>query len=843
MEAPRIEGLKILDLMGSGPCGNVYAARDESGTPLAVKLFQGMAVNRPLLAKATARLEAAGWPAGVMPVISADFEAKPALWVMPWFADTGKDGHPISRSLQNRIADFPGDNSWPIVLELAKVMATFHDHRVAHGNLKPGNVFFDDIERVIVTDWALGNMPGVSHSDYTDAYLYQAPEQLRQPEGYLEEAGYRWDVFSFGVLSYRLLTGLFPRCHETFSRVAPAPGEIRKEGIHADVQKIARNLESQDNVAWPDEAANPVEAGYREWIVRCLSLDPSLRPATMAEVARGLWLVEERIATEAQRNHLLDQRRRAERRSSRALFAAGIMATIAMLLGGLWQLSLFRYKNDRKNHAEEVSGLKKQADLAVAAREAAIKSESEARRALDYERDVGLARLEASRAIGDHLFDWAMEKGHRRLPPLDGRELRLLRLERYFDDFLRKFADVEALDDERARIKLEIAEICLARGDAESATKRLAEALEVWKSRPTDATWKLRIATDRLLLAMLLQTKNDPGAAMAFTEARASLTQVPQADVDADRLQQLIAILDFHEAQLLAEQGQDAKALEQLMRATQSLNKLADQRPDVAVLRSELANCYLSSATILEGIGSLGDAREVRSLAATQLVKMLKDKPGDPALRLDLAGCYGAMAEAAVLSGDVASADDLSTQATGLLEILLREQPDNAEAISRLGAQRWIRAGLLRDRGKAAEALKLADDGIRILEGAHASDPGNGTVCYRLALLWWQKGRMMGASGDRTQELALIAKGRDLLVTLEDRTEYGLTRSDQLKKSLGYLLGDLGHAQTLAGKAVDAKKSFEQAVAVWEALSKSQPQNEEAEEALTWCRQRLKEIQ
>lgn len=842
MQTPRIEGLKILDLVGSGPCGNVYAAKDESGTPLAVKLFQGMAINRPLLAKATAKLEAAGWPSGVMPIISADFDARPALWVMPWFADSGKDDHQLPRSLQNRIADFPGDRSWPIVLELSKVMATFHDLQVAHGNLKPGNVFFDDIERVIVTDWALGNMPGVSHADYTDAYLYQPPEQLRQPEGLLDESGYRWDVFSFGVLSYRLLTGLFPRCHETFSLVAPAPGEIRKEGIHADVQKIARNLESQGDVVWPDEAANPVEAGYREWIVKCLALDPSKRPATMAEVARGLELVEERVAAEVQRSQLLDQRRRAERRSSRALFTAGIIATVAVLLGALWQLALFRYKNDRKNHAEEVDGLKKQADLAVSAREAAIKSETEARSSLDYERDVGRARLEASRAIGDHLFDWAMEKGHRRLPPLDGREQRLIRLERYFDDFLLT-ADVKSLDDERARVKLQLAEVCLARGDAETAATRLAEAFEVWKSRPTDATWKLRIATDRLLLALLLQSKNDPGTAVAFTEARDSLAKVPQADVDVDRLQQLIAILDFHEAQLLAEHGQDAKALDQLMRATQSLNKLADQRPDVSVLRSELANCYLSSATILEGIGSLGDAREVRSLAATQLVKLLKDKPGDPALRLELAGCYGAMAEAAVLSGDVASADDLSTQATALLEVLLREQPDNSEAVSRLGAQRWIRAGLLRDRGKAADALKLADDGIRILEGARASDPANGTVCYRLALLWWQKGRMMGASGDRAQELELIAKGRDLLVALEERSEYGLSRSDQLKKSLGYLLGDLGHSQTLASKPDEARKSFELAVNVWEALSKARPQNEEADEALNWCRQRLKEIQ
>jgi len=191
MDVPRVEGLKILGLVGSGPCGNVYAAKDESGTPLAVKLFQALAINRSLLSKATARLEAAGWPGGVMPVISADFEARPAVLVMPWFADTSVEGHQTPRNLENRIASFPGESSWSIVLELAKVLATLHDRQVVHGNLKPGNVFFDDIERVIVSDWALGNMPGVLHVDFTDAYLYQAPEQLRQPEGYFDEASYR----------------------------------------------------------------------------------------------------------------------------------------------------------------------------------------------------------------------------------------------------------------------------------------------------------------------------------------------------------------------------------------------------------------------------------------------------------------------------------------------------------------------------------------------------------------------------------------------------------------------------------------------------------------------------
>src|SRR5690606_23514762 len=103
---------------------------------------------------------------------------------------------------------------------------------------------------------------------------------------------------------------------------------------------------------------------------------------------------------------------------------------------------------------------------------------------------VALARLEASRETGDRLFSWAMEKGHRRLPPLDGRELRLKRLASYFSDFIGRTEDVPELSDERARAKLQLAEIALAAGDVEAAARGLEEALAAWDDVETDAAWK-----------------------------------------------------------------------------------------------------------------------------------------------------------------------------------------------------------------------------------------------------------------------------------------------------------------------------------------------------------------
>ena len=216
-----------------------------------------------------------------------------------------------------------------------------------------------------------------------------------------------------------------------------------------------------------------------------------------------------------------------------------------------------------------------------------------------------------------------------------------------------------------------------------AASKRLGEALKAWANLPMDAELKFRMATNSLLLALLQQSnaRSRNGDPRSSPRGRRS-TRCPQTEVDADRLNQLMAILDYHEAKLLAARGEDTKALAQLMRATQTLNWIADQRPDAAILRSELAACYLSSATILEGMGSLGDAREVRALASVEFVKLLKDKPEDFALRLDLAGCYGAMAESAVLSGDIVGAESISKEAMKLLDQLVVEQPDNAEAVS-----------------------------------------------------------------------------------------------------------------------------------------------------------------
>lgn len=701
----------------------------------------------------------------------------------------------------------------------------------------------------MLSDWAMGNMPGIREFRFTDAVLYQAPEQLRNPAGYLDGAGFRWDVFAFGVLAFRVLTGTFPRCHGTFDLVAPPAGVMRKDGIQADLVKIARNLEAQPGFAWPDAPQNPLEAGFREWIDRCLALDPAKRPATLVDVVAAFDALQSQTDAVGGREVLLKRCQRAERRTLVLFFLTGVAVTAALMFGALWHLTNDRFLSERKEAEALSTALQADAKLAMhlkitaeAEAEIARNEAAKASQALAYERELSLARLEASRLVGDRLFSWAMEKGNRKLPPLDGRELRLRSLERNFEDFLTKTAAIATLEDERARVRLQLAEISLATGDAALAGKRIQEAMHAWKNLPVDSELKMRMATNSLLLALLHQLANDSETGPAFVAARKALEAVPLAEVDGDRLLQLLSILDFHEAQLLASNGQDGKALEQLMRATQTLNRIADQRPDAMVLRSELAACYLSSATILEGMGSMGDAREVRSLAVIELEKLLKRDPTDHALRLELAGCYGVMAESALLSGDVYGAESLCKKSLEMLDQLLLEQPDHVDAKWRKAAQLGLRAGIQRDRGFPAGATQDNDEAIQMLEAIRASAPDNVMVSYRLALLWWQKGRMQGMDGDRTGEISLLLKARDLLTLLEVKRSPLGPRPGQLQSSGAYLSGDLGHALQLAGRREEAIRIFNEALVLWEGLVKSRPQSEEFTEGLAWCRQRLADL-
>jgi tetratricopeptide (TPR) repeat protein len=183
----------------------------------------------------------------------------------------------------------------------------------------------------------------------------------------------------------------------------------------------------------------------------------------------------------------------------------------------------------------------------------------------------------------------------------------------------------------------------------------------------------------------------------------------------------------------------------------------------------------------------------------------------------------------------------MSEAAVKLLVEVLPQRPDSVEARSLLAAQRGLMAGILRDRGKSEESMELYDEGLRLLEGLTVGEKADPVARYRFALLTWEKGRMLGFSGQRAEEIEHETKAVNLLRDLLEGS-YGVSRGEQVRRSLGYVLGDLAHAAQLAERGKLAEESFSEAVKVWEDLSRERPSNEEYEEALEWNRQRLADL-
>ena len=138
-------------------------------------------------------------------------------------------------------------------------------------------------------------------------------------------------------------------------------GERKKVAIYVDASKVARNLLAQGDAVWPGEPGNALEAGFREWIERCLSLSRLERPASMMEVMRGFAEVEGRVAAEARREELLERGERAERQGKRVMFFAGMATAACVVLGGLWLLSRGQLDRERVEREREHGFLDKTA--------------------------------------------------------------------------------------------------------------------------------------------------------------------------------------------------------------------------------------------------------------------------------------------------------------------------------------------------------------------------------------------------------------------------------------------------------------------------------------------------
>lgn len=251
---------RVCRLLGEGGMGRVYEVeRLADRRHMALKLLKATMHTSALMrfareAEIAAELE----HANVVPVLDIGTTSDGVLFLVMELVEG-----PSLAAMQSKY----GDVGWalPIVAQVAEALVVMHSAGIVHRDLKPENILLDG-DRVKVTDFGVAGFVSVQDVVHTHTkkplgtLAYIAPE-LAESNAPVRPS---CDVFSLGVLAFRLLTGGMPH-------VAP-PVLVRSDCQEAKCAKFA-------------EACRSVPAEACSILDDCLSREPQARPSAATVVA------------------------------------------------------------------------------------------------------------------------------------------------------------------------------------------------------------------------------------------------------------------------------------------------------------------------------------------------------------------------------------------------------------------------------------------------------------------------------------------------------------------------------------------------------------------------------
>ncbi len=207
-----------------------------------------------------------------------------------------------------------------LALQMARGLATAHQHGVVHRDIKPGNLMITDGGTLKILDFGIAQLEGASDTmgQTAGTIHYMSPEQV---EGQQVDA--RTDLWSLGVVLYEMLAGR-----------RPFDGETRVE--------VGRAIVEQEPVAL--KRARPEISPGTDALVRALlHKDPSRRPRTAVDVAKTLLSLQRDLSAEpegaAGETPLAEREEEGEVPGSvtrRLAAAVGWLGLAAAISAGVW---------------------------------------------------------------------------------------------------------------------------------------------------------------------------------------------------------------------------------------------------------------------------------------------------------------------------------------------------------------------------------------------------------------------------------------------------------------------------------------------------------------------------
>jgi len=174
-----------------------------------------------------------------------------------------------------RRSRFDEHSALTIVRQVLRGLRAAHDLGIVHRDIKPENILLNKDQMAFITDFGIATSQDLVRKELAGTPDYMAPEQLR-----CEAVVPASDLYSCGVVLYRMMTGVLPYRATSINEVLEAHLNATPEPIDESIEVSAATRELIASMLQKDVADRPSDA--RELLDR---IDVTLKRDVMTRSA------------------------------------------------------------------------------------------------------------------------------------------------------------------------------------------------------------------------------------------------------------------------------------------------------------------------------------------------------------------------------------------------------------------------------------------------------------------------------------------------------------------------------------------------------------------------------